>query len=105
MCPARRHGPAPAAPARAVPAAPARPSALLALPPAVLGGVLEHLTPPELVRTVTMTTKHPALSSFAEGTGPGEAALWTRALRHCLARFMPAREWFEMGSTGFGEKD
>ena len=74
----------------------ARPSPLLALPPAVLGSVLEHLTPRELVRAVTMTTKHSALFSFLEGADPGEAALWTRALRHCLGRITSAREWFEL---------
>jgi hypothetical protein len=41
-------------------------SLLLALPAALLSSTFEYLTPRELMRTLTLTTKHRALSRFAD---------------------------------------
>lgn len=57
---------------------------LFALPPALLvGSILGHLTPAEVVRTLALTTKRPAA-----------AALWTHVLAQRLARFTPAKAWY-----------
>lgn len=76
-------------------------SPLLGLPATVLSAVLELLEPAELVRTVALITKHPALARFAHGgDGPTEASFWTRLLGQRLGRFTPAHAWFDVKGNG-----
>jgi hypothetical protein len=73
-------------------------SLLLALPAALLASTFEYLEPAELIRTLTLTTKHPALARFVHSNGveAAEASLWTCLLRQRLEQFTPARAWFDL---------
>jgi hypothetical protein len=86
--------PGPAATTTAATDAAAPASLLLALPAALLAPTFEYLTPRELMRTLTLTTKHPALSRFADHEHMEAVGLsfWTHALRRFLPQFMPARD-------------